>query len=55
MIRQGRAPVLLCASQIRRSLLKLTQRSIPQLSILSVEEIPLRTALQSFEVVKLDS
>lgn len=55
MIRQGRAPVLLCAGQIRRSLLKLTQRSIPQLSILSVEEIPLRTALQSFEVVKLDS
>lgn len=55
MIRQGRAPVLLCASQIRRNLLKLTQRSIPQLAILSVDEIPLRTSLQSFEVVKFDS
>lgn len=55
MIRQGRAPVLLCATQIRRNLLKLTQRSIPQLSILSVDEIPLRTSLQSFDVVKFES
>lgn len=55
MIRQGRTPVLLCASQIRRNLLKLTQRSIPQLAILSVDEIPLRTSLQSFEVVKFDA
>ena len=55
MIRQGRAPVLLCAAQIRRNLLKLTQRSIPQLAILSVDEIPLRTSLQSFEVVKFET
>ncbi|HZG33769.1 MAG TPA: FHIPEP family type III secretion protein, partial [Sphingopyxis sp.] len=55
MLRQGRAPVLLCAAQIRRNLLRLTQRAIPQLSILAIEEIPLRTALQSFQVVKLDN
>ncbi len=55
MLRQGRSPVLLCAAQIRRNLLRLTQRAIPQLSILAVEEIPLRTSLQSFQVVKLDS
>lgn len=55
MLRQGRAPVLLCAAQIRRNMLRLTQRAIPQLAILAVEEIPLRTSLQSFEVVKLDS
>jgi len=54
MLRQGRSPVLLCAAQIRRNLLRLTQRAIPQLSILAIEEIPLRTALQSFQVVKLD-
>lgn len=55
MLRQGRSPVLLCAAQIRRNILRLTQRAIPQLSILAIEEIPLRTALQSFQVVKLDS
>lgn len=55
MLRQGRSPVLLCAAQIRRNLLRLTQRAIPQLSILAIEEIPLRTALQSFQVVKLDN
>ncbi|OCC22921.1 flagellar biosynthesis protein FlhA [Croceicoccus estronivorus] len=54
MLRQGKAPVLLCAGPIRRVLLKLTQRSIPQLSILSIDEIPLRLSLQSFDMVKVD-
>ena len=55
MLRQGKAPVLLCAGPIRRMLLKLTQRSIPQLAILSVDEIPLRLSLQSFDMVKLEA
>ncbi len=54
MLRQGRAPVLLCAGPIRRILVKLTQRSIPQLSVLSVDEVPMRVSLQSFDVVKVD-
>lgn len=54
MMRQGRQPVLLCAGSIRRTLLRLTQRSVPQLSVLSVEEIPRRVALQSFDIVKLE-
>jgi flagellar biosynthesis protein FlhA len=54
MMRQGKAPVLLCAGNIRRLLLKLTQRSIPQLAILSVDEIPVRVSLHSFDVVKVD-
>lgn len=54
MMRQGKAPVLLCAGSIRRVLLRLTQRSIPQLSVLSVEEIPLRISLQSFDVVRVE-
>jgi flagellar biosynthesis protein FlhA len=54
MMRQGKTPVLLCAGNIRRLLLKLTQRSIPQLSILSVEEIPVRVSLHSFDVVRVD-
>ena len=55
MMRQGRQPVLLCAGSIRRTLLRLTQRSVPHLSVLSVEEIPRRVALQSFDIVKLES
>lgn len=54
MLRQGKSPVLLCAGPVRRILLKLTQRSIPHLAVLSVDEIPLRISLQSFDVVKAD-
>mgnify|MGYP001148475811 FL=1 len=55
MMRQGKAPVLLCAGPIRRVLFRLTQRSIPQLSVLSVDEVPLRVSLHSFDVVKVDA
>lgn len=55
MIRQGRAPVLLCAGPLRRALVRLTQRTIPQLSIISVDEIPLRVSLSSFDVVRLEA
>lgn len=54
MMRQGKSPVLLCAGPIRQLLWRLTQRSIPQLAVVSVDEIPLRLSLQSFEVVKVE-
>lgn len=54
MIRQGRAPVLLCADPLRRTMVRLTQRTMPQMSVISVEEVPLRIALTSFDVVKLE-
>lgn len=54
MIRQGRSPVLLCAGTLRRVLLRLTQRTLPQLSVISVDEIPLRINLTSFDVVRLE-
>lgn len=54
MIRQGRSPVLLCAGPLRRAIARLTQRTMPQLSVISVEEIPLRISLSSFEVVKFE-
>ena len=54
MMRQGKAPVLLCAGPVRRILLKLTQRSIPHLAVLSVDEVPLRVPLQSFDIVRAD-
>ncbi len=53
MVRQGRNPVLLCAGPIRRAMVRLVQRTMPHLSIISVDEIPLRTSLSSFGIVKL--
>lgn len=53
MVRQGRNPVLLCAGSIRRAMVRLAQRTMPHLSVISVDEIPLRTSLSSFGIVKL--
>ena len=53
MLRQGRSPVVLCAGSIRRSLVTLTRRTLPQLAVISVDEVPLRMALTSFDVVRL--
>lgn len=52
---EGRAPVLLCGPDIRRQVRALTRRSIPKLSILSVNEIPMNIELKSFDVVKLNT
>jgi flagellar biosynthesis protein FlhA len=54
MIRQGRTPVLLCAAPLRKLMVRLTQRTIPQLSVISVDEVPLRISLTSFDVVRLE-
>lgn len=54
MIRQKLAPVLLCNAEIRRQLKIFTKRSVPRLSILSVNEIPHTVDLKSFSVVKID-
>lgn len=55
MIRRGRTPVLLCAGPLRRLMVRLTQRTIPQLSVISVDEVPLRISLTSFDVVRLEA
>lgn len=54
MFRQGRTPVLLCGAEVRRAIRSLTRRTIPKLSILSVNEIPMRINLKSFDVVRLE-
>ncbi|MEO1045888.1 MAG: flagellar biosynthesis protein FlhA [Pseudomonadota bacterium] len=54
MGREGRNPVLLCGPELRRHLRALTRRSIPRLAVLSVDEIPMKIALQSFAVVEYD-
>ncbi|WP_022692958.1 flagellar biosynthesis protein FlhA [Ponticaulis koreensis] len=50
---QGRTPVLLCGAEIRRHVRSLTERSVPQLSILSIAEIPKTIELSSFDVVRV--
>ncbi len=54
MTRDGRRPVLLCGPELRRHLRTLTRRSIPKLSILSVNEIPMKIDLKSFDVVQYE-
>ena len=54
MTQEGRSPVLLCGDSLRRQMRALTRRSIPQLSVLSVSEIPMNINLKSFDVVKAD-
>jgi flagellar biosynthesis protein FlhA len=55
MHRQGRAPVLLCANELRRQLRSFTKRSLPKLSVLSTAEIPGRINLTSFDVVRAEA
>jgi len=54
MIRESVAPVLLCRPEIRRHLKTFTKRSIPRLSVLSVNEIPHTIDLASYSIIKMD-
>ncbi len=44
-------PVLLCSSLLRRHIKQLTQRVIPHLTVLSMNEIPVNIQIESFSVV----
>lgn len=55
MRREGRPPVLLCGGEVRRHLKAFTRRSIPKLAVLSVNEIPVRINLRSFDVVRVEA
>ncbi len=54
MVRHNLSPVLLCSPEIRRYLKTFTRRSIPRLSVLSINEVPATVDLKSFAVVKVD-
>jgi len=54
MHKEGRAPVLLCGNELRRHLKAFTRRSVPRLAVVSVNEIPMRINLKSFDIVKLE-
>jgi flagellar biosynthesis protein FlhA len=55
MQNQGRNPVLLCDSAIRRQMRALTKRTLPKLSVLAVTEIPMNINLTSFDIVKFET
>jgi flagellar biosynthesis protein FlhA len=54
MMRESLSPVLLCSPEIRRYLKIFTRRSMPRLSVLSVNEVPSTVDLRSFFVIKLE-
>jgi flagellar biosynthesis protein FlhA len=54
MTRQSLAPVLLCGPDIRRHLKTFTRRTIPKLTVLSVNEVPATIDLRSFDIVNVD-
>lgn len=54
MMKEGLAPVLLCAPSIRRHLRAFLSRIAPRLAVISVNEVPQSISLRSFEVLKHD-
>lgn len=54
MMQQSLAPVLLCGPEIRRHLKTFTRRSIPRLSVVSVNEVPPSVDLASFGVIAVE-
>lgn len=53
MMRGNMRPVLLCAPNLRRHVRRFTERLVPQLAVVSLNEIPGHVSLRGFGVVKL--
>jgi flagellar biosynthesis protein FlhA len=53
MSRGNLRPVLMCAPNLRRYLRRFTERFVPQLSIISLSEVPSHVTLRAFAVVKV--
>lgn len=51
MLSERKRPVLLCSSILRRHIKQLTQRVIPHLTVLGMNEIPVNIQVESFGVV----
>jgi flagellar biosynthesis protein FlhA len=52
MLQARKRPILLCSSLLRRHLKQLTQRVIPHLTVLAMNEIPMNIPVESFGVIK---
>ena len=53
MTRGNVRPVLLCAPTLRRHVRRFTERLVPQLNVLSLNEVPAQLNLRAFGVVKV--
>jgi flagellar biosynthesis protein FlhA len=53
MTRGNLRPVLMCAPNLRRHVRRFTERFVPQLSIVSLNEVPSHLTLRAFAVVKV--
>jgi flagellar biosynthesis protein FlhA len=53
MARSNLRPVLLCAPTLRRHVRRLTERLVPQLAVLSLNEVPTQMNLRAFGVLKV--
>ena len=53
MVKSNHMPVLVCAPELRRHLRILTERVLPQLSIVSMAEVPAHVSLRAFGMVTL--
>ncbi|HWW21844.1 MAG TPA: flagellar biosynthesis protein FlhA [Steroidobacteraceae bacterium] len=53
MARGNLRPVLLCAPTLRRHVRRLTERLVPQLAVLSLNEVPTQLNLRAFGTVKV--
>ena len=53
MTRGNVRPVLLCAPTLRRHVRRFTERLVPQLAVLSLNEVPAQLSLRAFGVVKV--
>jgi len=51
MMANNHMPVLLCSPSLRRHVRRFTERLVPQLSVLSLAEIPGNVSLKSFGMV----
>lgn len=52
MLKENKRPVLLTSPAIRRNIRQITQRVIPHLSVLSMNEIPMNVNVRAFGVVE---
>ncbi|WP_206538894.1 hypothetical protein [Legionella norrlandica] len=52
MLNERKRPVLLCSTLLRRPIRQLTQRVIPHLTVLAMNEIPINVQVESFGVVR---
>lgn len=55
MLKERKRPILLCSALLRRPIKRLTQRVIPHLAVLAMNEVPINIPIESFGVVKQES